>query len=78
MVRQPQRTRCSEPWPPPELRLPDTIGEIERGRIGQRWLFPEPVDDTREGWLIRLTGNATAKAAPQGSRGGVSGGMVDT
>ena len=78
MVKRPRQTRCSEPWPPPELRLPNTIEEIERGRIDQQRLFPKSVDDTRECRLARLTGSATAKPAPQDSRGCVPGGMVDT
>jgi hypothetical protein len=43
-----------EPWPPPKLRLPATIAAIERGKIGQRQLFPERRDDSRAGRLARL------------------------
>jgi hypothetical protein len=43
----------SEPWPPKELALPDSIEETERGKIKQRELVPEPRDDSRStkpGW----------------------------
>ena len=47
-----KRRKRMTPWPPAELMLPDSIAEIERGRIAQKELFPP--DDSREGRLQRL------------------------
>lgn len=41
-------------WPPADLRLPDSIEEIERGRIVQSELFVGTPDDSREGRLRRI------------------------
>lgn len=41
-------------WIPPELQLPDTLEEIERGRIVQQELFPERPDDSRSARIARL------------------------
>ena len=74
-----KRTKpAPEPWPPVELRLPDSIEEIERGRPEprrQRTLFD---GDSRETWLTRLTGGTAAKPAPRIAPSCVSGGVVDT
>ncbi len=52
-----KRGRCnqSEPWPPPEYALPNTIEAIERGRIVQAELFDEQPDDSRAGRVARIT-----------------------
>ena len=77
MLMRPRRTRCSEPWPPPELRLPDTIEEIERGRP-ERVRQLDMLHDTPEARRARLTGSPAGETVPQDSYGCVSGGMVDT
>ena len=69
-ARPTRRRATAEPWPPAEYRLPDTIEEIERGRIVQGGLFPEPVDDTRNGRTQRLLGQGGLETGhtPQGLR----------
>lgn len=49
-----QQTIDFEPWPPLDLALPDTIEEIERGRIKQRSLFTEQRDQSKAGRIARL------------------------
>jgi len=43
---------ATEPWPPMEYRLPDTIAEIEAGRVNQQSLF----------LLDRFTPSTTSRA----------------
>ena len=73
--RTSQRRINSEPWPPPWAALPDTIEGIERGRIAQTELFPEPPrDQTKTGRLARLTaipGVRTADRLAKGTSEGV-------
>ena len=77
MLMRPRRTRCSEPWPPPELRLPDTIEEIECGRP-EKVRQLDMLHDTPEARRVRLMGSPTGETVPQDSHGCVSGGLVDT
>ncbi len=62
----------TEPWPPLEFCLPnlDRLEEISRGEhLTQRSLFDdEPRDDSRDGRLARLTGDADATTADRMER----------
>jgi hypothetical protein len=46
--------RVVEPWPPTDLRLPDSIAAIECGRIVQGELFHEQPDNSRAARLQRI------------------------
>ncbi len=48
-------------WPPADYALPDTLDEIERGRIRQRELLHELVDNSRAGRPARLSRDAGAE-----------------
>jgi hypothetical protein len=45
-----------QPWPPAWAVLPYTIEAIEAGRARQQELFPQQVDDSREGRDMRNRG----------------------
>lgn len=70
---KPTNKRCPtfpEPWPPAEFALPNSISEIESGRLTQRQLFPQVPDDGRDGRLTRLMPNSTPPTRGYNSLGG--------